>query len=190
MGTRQSLLQAALAVFSERGMDGGSIREIARRAGVNVATIYHHFGSKRGLLMALFGELGYVDALKQWPPSSSVPEGAPPQAILEEILFETWTLMAAGEDFIRLSTVEGLKGDPDALSVAAEFREQGQRALEAALVHGRIANKSDAPGLARVIRQVVWGVFVEALMYGDLEPDSLRQRARGAAAVLLGKKPR
>ncbi|WP_022900245.1 TetR family transcriptional regulator [Humibacter albus] len=50
--TRQELLDAARAVFADRGVDG-TTREIAHRAGVDPAMIAHYFGSKGGLFEAV-----------------------------------------------------------------------------------------------------------------------------------------
>ena len=47
--TRLRLLDAGLAVFSEVGYHGATIREIAGRAGTNIAAISYHFGGKDGL---------------------------------------------------------------------------------------------------------------------------------------------
>ncbi len=53
---RPALLAAAEAVIAERGVDGFSLRETARRAGVSPAAPAHHFGDARGLLTALAAE--------------------------------------------------------------------------------------------------------------------------------------
>ena len=50
---RTEILDAALAVFSERGYHEASIDEIAGEAGVSKALIYEHFSSKQ----ELYGEL-------------------------------------------------------------------------------------------------------------------------------------
>ena len=50
---RAALLTAAEAIIGERGIDGFSLREAARRAGVSPAAPQHHFGDARGLLTAL-----------------------------------------------------------------------------------------------------------------------------------------
>ncbi len=49
MGTREKILQAALEAFAEKGFDGVSVDEIARRAGVKKALIYYYFPSKEEL---------------------------------------------------------------------------------------------------------------------------------------------
>jgi TetR/AcrR family transcriptional regulator len=51
--TRQALLQAGAALFSERGFDGVSIEDVADGAGVNKALISYHFGGKRALYVAI-----------------------------------------------------------------------------------------------------------------------------------------
>ena len=48
--TRSRLLDAAREVFSQRGFQGATVREICRRADANGAAVNYHFGSKDGLL--------------------------------------------------------------------------------------------------------------------------------------------
>jgi AcrR family transcriptional regulator len=50
--TREQLLDAARAVFAERGYDGATVRLIAERAGVDPAMVNHWFGGKEGLFTA------------------------------------------------------------------------------------------------------------------------------------------
>ena len=47
--TQARILDAAIALFAERGYDGASIREIAARADVSRATVFWHFGDKATL---------------------------------------------------------------------------------------------------------------------------------------------
>ncbi|OIJ66012.1 TetR/AcrR family transcriptional regulator [Streptomyces mangrovisoli] len=47
------ILAAALEVFDEQGYHGTSVREIARRIGVTVPTLYYHFDNKQALLVEL-----------------------------------------------------------------------------------------------------------------------------------------
>ncbi|WP_447727134.1 TetR/AcrR family transcriptional regulator [Sphingomonas koreensis] len=50
---REALIDAAEAILDERGVEGFSLREAARRAGVSPAAPGHHFGDARGLLTAV-----------------------------------------------------------------------------------------------------------------------------------------
>ena len=47
--TREALIEAAAGVFAEKGYEGGSVRDITRRAQANQAAINYHFGGKEGL---------------------------------------------------------------------------------------------------------------------------------------------
>ena len=51
--TRERLIDAALDAFGLNGFDGASTRDIARRAGANLAAIPYHFGGKEGLHRAV-----------------------------------------------------------------------------------------------------------------------------------------
>jgi AcrR family transcriptional regulator len=63
---RAALIGAAEAVIAERGIDGFSLRETARRAGVSPAAPGHHFRDARGLLTALAAQAfrDFGDALE------------------------------------------------------------------------------------------------------------------------------
>jgi len=52
--TRDKILDAAELLFVERGFAATSMRAIASKAEVNLAAANYHFGSKRGLLSAVF----------------------------------------------------------------------------------------------------------------------------------------
>lgn len=47
--TRKDILQSALSIFSEKGFDGASIRDISAQAGVNHAMVKYHFNNKENL---------------------------------------------------------------------------------------------------------------------------------------------
>jgi AcrR family transcriptional regulator len=49
---RETILAAALAVFAERGLAGGRLREIAARAGITEPYLFRHFTSKAELYEA------------------------------------------------------------------------------------------------------------------------------------------
>jgi AcrR family transcriptional regulator len=51
--TRQDLLDAALRVFSQKGFEATRLEDIAVAARVTRGAIYHHFGGKSGLFLAL-----------------------------------------------------------------------------------------------------------------------------------------
>ena len=60
--TREAILVAAQHEFAAKGLSGGRVDEIARRAHANKRMIYHYFGNKDGLYLAalerVYEELG------------------------------------------------------------------------------------------------------------------------------------
>lgn len=52
--TRQRIIEAAEKLFALRGVEGVSIRDITRAAGVNLAAINYHFGTKTALAAEVF----------------------------------------------------------------------------------------------------------------------------------------
>lgn len=51
--TRERILDVALDLFTEKGFDGTSLREIAERLAITKAALYYHFASKDDILLAL-----------------------------------------------------------------------------------------------------------------------------------------
>lgn len=103
--TRQEILRAAGEAFAASGFVGATTRAVAARAGVNVATLHYHFGSKEGLYRAVFASSS-LEALPAVPPGP----GRETVASLVEALF------AYGADhptLARLSLLDALSG-PDA----------------------------------------------------------------------------
>jgi len=65
--TQRALLDAARQVFTERGFAEASIADIVQRAGSSVGSLYHHFGGKSELFLALWHEhqLAHEEAASQ-----------------------------------------------------------------------------------------------------------------------------
>lgn len=58
MNAKEEILNAAIELFSKRGFDGVSIREIATHAKVHFASIRYHFGDKIDLYKACISKHG------------------------------------------------------------------------------------------------------------------------------------
>ena len=52
--TKTSLLDAGERLFAELGIAGASMRAITQEAAANLAAVHYHFGSKEGLVRAVF----------------------------------------------------------------------------------------------------------------------------------------
>ncbi|MEM7111039.1 MAG: TetR family transcriptional regulator [Chloroflexota bacterium] len=51
--TKQTILDAALNIFSQKGYNATRLQDIASAAGVTRGAVYHHFGNKAGLFQEL-----------------------------------------------------------------------------------------------------------------------------------------
>nr|MBA3541734.1 TetR/AcrR family transcriptional regulator [Deltaproteobacteria bacterium] len=53
---RETLVKVALRAIAEDGLEGFTLREVARRAGVSAPAVYRHFADKDDLLVAVASE--------------------------------------------------------------------------------------------------------------------------------------
>ena len=61
--TRDKLIKVAMEMFAENGYDKTSVRELAKKADVNIAAINYHFGGKEGLYQAVLEYIvSYMDS--------------------------------------------------------------------------------------------------------------------------------
>lgn len=58
---KKAILDAAIRVFTDKGYDGASIAEIAKRSKLPKANVYYYFGSKEAIYRAIIGDL-----LQEW----------------------------------------------------------------------------------------------------------------------------
>ena len=55
--TRERILKEAVIIFSNKGYEGASMEEIAKKISINKATIYHHFKGKKEILDTIIENL-------------------------------------------------------------------------------------------------------------------------------------
>jgi TetR/AcrR family transcriptional regulator len=64
VGPKESILNASADLFAQKGFSGVGVRDIAKRAGVNISMISYYFGGKIGILKAInevyFSEIGRI----------------------------------------------------------------------------------------------------------------------------------
>jgi AcrR family transcriptional regulator len=101
--TRRRILASARASFARYGVAGASLREIAAGAGITVATLSHHFGSKEGLhraCVAAFEE--QLGALGKRLAEALGSAASDPVALFTLAVREGWRFARAHRDDVRM----------------------------------------------------------------------------------------
>lgn len=103
--TRARILDAAKAEFAELGLGGARVDGIAVRAGVNKRMLYHYFGGKDDLFLAVL-EAAYAD-IRDAEKALRLEHLAPVEAITTLVTF-TWNYFLENPEFLRLVNSENL----------------------------------------------------------------------------------
>jgi TetR/AcrR family transcriptional regulator len=106
-GTRNKLLTAARREFADRGLAGARVDDIAARAGVNKQLVYHYFGDKDALYLAVL-EWVYEEIREQERKLNL--EGLPPEQAIRKLVASSFDHLAAHPDFIVLLNDENRGG--------------------------------------------------------------------------------
>src|SRR5579871_5115267 len=105
--TRQKLLIAARREFADGGLAGARVDEIAARAGVNKQLVYHYFGDKDALYLAVL-EWVYEEIRAQERKLNL--EGLPPERAIRKLIESSFDHLSAHPDFIVLLNDENRGG--------------------------------------------------------------------------------
>jgi TetR/AcrR family transcriptional regulator len=105
--TRKKLLTAARREFADSGLAGARVDEIAARAGVNKQLVYHYFGDKDALYLAVL-EWVYEEIRSQERKLNL--EGLPPERAIRKLIESSFDHLAAHPDFIVLLNDENRGG--------------------------------------------------------------------------------
>src|ERR1700722_11256051 len=185
---QQALLDAAEEILGEVGADGLKMREVARRANLPIASVYHYFPSAPALIRTLVERM--LDELRAILAQGVVrAEGASPGQAERALV----TIIDAAGDFMEsrptLPAVWGaMRGAPELRALDLADTEGNAQILAPAI--GLLLSSApaeDVEALALVIIEGVWG----ALQFGCELPPEKRPRVRAmlnefVAAALAG----
>lgn len=130
---RYSVIRAAASLLrSEKSISDFSLEAVAHAAGVTRLTVYNQFGSRRGLLEAIFDEIAREGGLDRIPDAISMDDPRVAFDRLIEIFCEFWSVDPA---IGRLQ--EAMSTDPEFARALME-RNERRRQLFGPLI-GRIA---------------------------------------------------
>jgi TetR/AcrR family transcriptional regulator len=105
--TRQKLLSAARREFARSGLAGARVDEIAARAGVNKQLVYHYFGDKDALYLAVL-EWVYEEIRAKERELNL--DGLPPDQAIRKLIESSFDHLAEHPDFIVLLNDENRGG--------------------------------------------------------------------------------
>ena len=177
--TRAALVRAARPLFAERGYTDVGTEEIVRAAGVTRGALYHHFGGKEGLFLAVF-ELVEEELLEQIGAGIAASGVSGPLGALEAGVDE---MLGAAEDagIAQIALI-----DAPAVLGWQQWREVGWRygmglteqVLGAAVEAGEIAEQPLRP-----LAHALLGALDEAVLYVARADDQPTARAQMAAVL-------
>ncbi len=189
---REQLLEAALALFSEHGYRGTSVRDITRRAGVTEAVLYHYFANKADLWTAV---------LTTYAPFSRVSDilaetdAAPVEESLRALGNELLRLLRAREKLM-LALVSEAPTEPDVARVLDGFlrgvTDEIGRALARRQERGEIAPDIDTLAAARALQGALLVRFLLTSLMPPPPGETLDQAMADAlvATLVRGLAPR
>jgi len=175
--TKQRIIDGALRLFAERGVDGTSIRDIATSAMITEPAVYRHFRSKEDLVWEIFwtGYRGLGEKLRDIQPS-----GADLQARLAAMVGTICALFDNDEPLFRflLLTQHGQLG---------KITEREKSPVQ--VLHDQLAAAIAAGALpqqdAELATSTVFGIVLQAAtfrVYGRLDQPLSHYAAPLAAA--------
>jgi len=165
--TKQALLTAAEQVFSERGYDAATTREVAQRAGVNEQLIQRYFGGKEGLLLTVIRRFGEVDKKCCGAPE---PGASVAEEIFNFLKFQMKHAATVG-DMSKVALQRSLCDAGMARELGRQFAVSRvpplRQRLEALRARGLIADDADLDSAATTLSSLSFGLaFVDQLVFG------------------------
>jgi AcrR family transcriptional regulator len=154
---RADLLDAALHLVAERGVEGLRTRDVAARAGVNVSTLHYWFGTKEDLLLALVGHAsGQFGA-----------PGAPGEESLREHLERAWQAFEARPQLSIVLQELSVRAQRDE-ATRAVFQQvfQGwnaavEQVVRDGIARGELRADLDPAASARVLTSFIMGALLQ-----------------------------
>ncbi len=151
--TKARLLEAALTLFSQNGVDGTSIKDIAREAGVAQGLLYHYFASKDDLLWGVLEADSFLPHLQE---VCAAAEGRAAGEVLTEVALRFDAFLAGRQPLMRLILGE-LQSNPRVQALWENSIDRENSVLREFL-HARIADGE--------LREHRVEVTTQMLMYG------------------------
>jgi AcrR family transcriptional regulator len=183
--TREDILEVARRRFFAEGYEGVSLRSIADEAGVDVALIGYHFGSKKGLFgaaVALTANPAELLARELKGPLNSLPER------VVRTVMAAWEHPDSGASL--RAVIAAVLRDPD---MARLFREVLEREMIVPLadrIGGADANRRAAMAASQIAGMIMGRYILGFEPLASMPVDEVVERMTAALrATLAGPRP-
>lgn len=165
--SRERILEVAVQLFSERGYAATGVQEIARRAGIEKAALYWHFGSKESLLAAVLDrtDAEFVDRVLK-----RVAKGGSSDERLDLFINGLMRLAAERGDMVRLMlsiAIERAQVSEESRTAVARVFERTRKAVEQGFAEALGVTLPDVDLIARL----VLAYLEEAAVRGIVDPE-------------------
>jgi AcrR family transcriptional regulator len=177
--TRAALVHAARPLFTTRGYAAVGTDELAEAAGVTRGALYHQFGGKEGLFVAVF-EQAEQDVVRRLSEALAAAPEDDLAAVFDGAV-DAWLDICAEPEVHQIVLVEA-----PAVLGWERWREIGRRygvGMVEAFVGSLIEAGALADQPARPLAHVVVGAFEEAALYAARADDQETARAEVRAAL-------
>lgn len=161
--SRELVLDAAERVMAEDGFEAATVARVVEEAGIPMSSVYHYFGSKEGILLAVM-ERGAGRFFASLPDGGDFP-GSPTEH-LSRLMSATLESLDRHPNFLRLLIVFAVQppraGDGEIHAVVSRVREMALKRLrrQLALAFGEDPRSKRIDQLARFALASIDGAFV------------------------------
>lgn len=184
--TQQKLIDSALDVFGNKGIDGATVRAIADNAGVNQSLIFYHFGSVPELIIAAVQQMSsarfnvYKEELAK---AKSIQD-------LIEILFEVFEEDKAGTCYPVLNQFIAASQNDELMAKAAEpiftmWLDLAKDSMVSVMGDVQLPNDMTLDDVAFAVISLFLGIQLMNSVNGyEAKVDSLLDHARHATPMI------
>jgi AcrR family transcriptional regulator len=178
--SKESILEAAIKVFSEKGYSQTTIREVAKRAGISVGGVYIYFKNKEEIYFTLLKYL--LDEFRDKTRDSIKDIEDPVEAVRDYIALN----LNYAKKFKGLILIEGREhGFTSCIDIKKKFFRGQRKLIEDIIRRGVSSGKFErcsVSGTARVIIGTLRGFILSLVM----DSDSLFSSEECSALILNG----
>lgn len=184
--TKAAIVEAALGLASQIGLEGLSIGALAEIAGMSKSGVFAHFGSREELQISVIREYHTRFEADVFYSAMQKPRGLPRlQALFDNWMVQTSAEIDSGCIYISGAVEFDDRSGPvrDALaSSVASWQTALRRAVELAQVEGQLSTQSDAHQIAFEIHGLILALHYEARFLRN--PSATDRARRGFAHIL------